>query len=95
MSLRRSSQELELPVRRSLFRERLEVVPEHRAAFRWEAAVDRELPVVGQACPVVAELERRVVLALDLPARPPRAAHSAATVAVRASAEVEQTRSTQ
>jgi hypothetical protein len=64
-----------------------------QAAFRREAAVGRELPVVGQASLVVVALERRVALGLDLPARPPLAAHSAVAVAVRASAEVAQTRS--
>ena len=95
MLRRRWSLELEYRVRRLWFRARLEVVPERRAAFRREAAVDRELPVVGQASLVVVALERRVALALDLPARPPQAAHSAVAVAVRAAAEVEQTRSTQ
>jgi hypothetical protein len=86
-SRRRWSLELEYRVRRLWFQARLEVVPERPAAFRREAAVDQELPVVGQAS--------LVVVALDLPARPPLAAHSAVAVAVRAAAEVEQTRSTQ
>jgi hypothetical protein len=76
------------------FLERLEVVPEHRAAFRW-VVVDRELQVAGPAYRVVADPGRQVALALDLPPRRQRAAHSAAAVVVRASAEVEQMQSAQ
>lgn len=61
----------------------------HPAAFHL-VAVDLALrPAVDLARPVVVALEP------DFPARPPRAVHLAAEVAVRAAAEVEQTQSAQ
>jgi hypothetical protein len=84
-------QELVLLMRQRLFQTRL-VRP---AACRL-AVVGRELPVAVEQVPrAVDPALRAVALALDSPARPPLAEHSAVVVAVRAAAEVEQTQSTQ
>jgi len=73
----------------------LETFLARRAAFRQQAAVDRELPVVVEQGCREAERERRVEHPPDSLAHPPEAAHwvVAGAVVARAAAVVGQTQS--